>query len=67
MLKISYLKKLYKEREVAAYAQAFFMTVFEWIEIVLRWIRMPNPLLPTPGEDKAKAMPGGLYIHTRNK
>ena len=22
--------------------------------------------LPTPGEAKAKAMPGRLYIHTRN-
>ena len=26
----------------------------------LRW-----PLLPTPGEAKAKAMPGRLYIHTK--
>ena len=24
-------------------------------------------LLPTPGEAKAKAMPGRLYIHTINK
>jgi hypothetical protein len=24
-------------------------------------------LMPTPGEAKAKAMPGRFYIHTRNK
>jgi hypothetical protein len=25
------------------------------------------PILPIPGEAKAKAMPGRLYIHTRHK
>ena len=32
----------------------------------IMWILM-LVLLPIPGEAKAKAMPGWLYIHTKNK
>jgi hypothetical protein len=31
---------------------------------LLRLIKK-EPILPTPGEAKAKAMPGRLYIHTK--
>ena len=31
----------------------------------LGYIPVPRGLLPTPGEAKAKAMPGRLYIHTK--
>jgi hypothetical protein len=31
----------------------------------LGYIPVPSGLLPIPGEAKAKAMPGRLYIHTK--
>jgi hypothetical protein len=33
----------------------------------LLYYRCVAGILPTPGEAKAKAMPGRLYIHTRNE